>query len=191
MVFITVTLLSWMRLPLLHLPVRYVVKEGNAKIDGNQITFTGAGRIVLEAIQNGDLVYAQADPVERIFQIRPATLLAWPQETYRYAGKENPLFKILYDGFLFGDDENLLDRIPRAETPATVDSELGEYPVNLYGGLSLNYTFKYLEGISMLLSREKRRSGFTLTRTLMVFVLMTSYASKRAPVQASPLPLKL
>ena len=48
-------------------------------------------------------------------------LLAWPQETYRYAGKENPLFKILYDGFLFGDDENLLDRIPRAETDTSLE----------------------------------------------------------------------
>ena len=138
------------------LPVRYSVKEGNAKIDGNQITFTSAGRIVIEAIQNGDLTYAQADPLERTFQIRPATLLAWPQEANRPVGKENPRFKILYDGFLFGDDENLLDRIPRAETPATLDSELGEYPVNLHGGLSQNYSFKYLEGILHVVEPGKK-----------------------------------
>jgi hypothetical protein len=128
------------------LPIRYAVKEGRAKVDGNQVTFTGAGKVTLQALQNGDSIHEAAEPVERSFQIRPAVLLAWPQDVSRELGKDNPRFKILYDGFLFGDDESLLERIPRAETPANIDSELGIYPVNLSGGLSKNYRFKYLEG---------------------------------------------
>ena len=138
------------------LPIRYAVKEGQAKVDGNQVTFTGAGKVTIQALQNGDSIHEAAEPVERSFQIRPAILLAWPMDVSREFGKDNPRFKILYDGFLFGDDESLLERIPRAETPANIDSELGIYPVNLSGGLSKNYRFKYLEGTLYVVEAGKK-----------------------------------
>ncbi len=138
------------------LQVRYILKSGQANIEGDEITFTSAGTVVVEVIQKGDTFYEEATPVEREFLVGKAELTAWPLDVRRFQGDTNPRLTIEYDGFKFGDDETVLLQLPQARTQATEDSPLGSYPIILSGGLAANYTFNLLDGALHVVDTGKR-----------------------------------
>jgi CARDB/PKD domain len=51
------------------LPISYLVVSGNAIVNGNIITMTGAGTVTLQAAQNGNVSYGPAAPVSQSFCI--------------------------------------------------------------------------------------------------------------------------
>jgi hypothetical protein len=51
------------------LPVSYTLLEGNATVSSNRLTFTGTGRIVVQAQQAGNVTYAPAVPVTQSFYV--------------------------------------------------------------------------------------------------------------------------
>lgn len=59
------------------LPVSYTVLDGPATIDGNQLTFTNTGEIVIQAIQTGNGTYAPADPITRSFHVAEKLQHIW------------------------------------------------------------------------------------------------------------------
>lgn len=61
--------------------------------------------------------------------------------------EDNPEFVITYEGWLNGDDENVLTEKPTATTSATKDSEQGEYAIVVSGGQAKNYELVYVNGI--------------------------------------------
>jgi uncharacterized delta-60 repeat protein len=56
------------------LPVSFVVVSGPASINGNVVTLTGKGTVVIRATQPGNNSYNQAPAVERSFKVKPALL---------------------------------------------------------------------------------------------------------------------
>lgn len=63
-----------------------------------------------------------------------------PERSY---GVANPPLGLAYSGFVLGEDQAVLVRVPTAQCAATVASPAGVYPVTISGGLSSNYTFVY------------------------------------------------
>ena len=54
------------------LPVTFRLIEGPASLDGDSVTFTDAGEVIVEAQQAGDASYAPAAPVRRTIVVTPA-----------------------------------------------------------------------------------------------------------------------
>lgn len=63
------------------LPVTITSSQNRAAVFGNQVTLTGAGRIILKATQPGDANYLAAVPVERSFCVKPAKPVIRPSFT--------------------------------------------------------------------------------------------------------------
>ncbi len=55
------------------LPVQFAVVSGPGSINGNKLTITGAGSVVIEADQAGNAVYAPAVPVQRTLVVGKAS----------------------------------------------------------------------------------------------------------------------
>ena len=51
------------------LPLEFEVLEGPAVVNGDTLSFTGLGRVVIQANQSGDLTYAPAIPVTQSFYV--------------------------------------------------------------------------------------------------------------------------
>ncbi|WP_296621061.1 MBG domain-containing protein [Marivirga sp.] len=61
-------------------------------------------------------------------------------------GDAIPTLAISYSGFVEGDEEDDLETIPIASTTADANSSVGNYPINVSGGVSDNYDFTYTTG---------------------------------------------
>ena len=58
----------------------------------------------------------------------------------------NPTLTISYSGFVNGETASVIDTSPTANTPATITSNVGTYPITPSGGTDNNYTFTYVNG---------------------------------------------
>ena len=74
-----------------------------------------------------------------------AALTARAVDTSRIYGNANPVFRIVYTGFVNGDGPANITA-PTAVTTATVSSPVGAYPITLSGGSSNNYTVTNTNG---------------------------------------------
>jgi hypothetical protein len=61
-------------------------------------------------------------------------------------GTANPEFTVSYSGFVDGDDESVLDKLPKIITTATTDSPIGDYDVVPYDAEDNKYEFEYVNG---------------------------------------------
>lgn len=68
------------------------------------------------------------------------------EDVSRKYGDENPLFKILYEGFRDGDTETRLTTTAIAQTDANLKSAVGDYEITLSGAESNKYSFNYVVG---------------------------------------------
>ena len=80
------------------------------------------------------------------FHIAPKELSVSVKEAARPYGEENPEFELTFDGFVEGEDASALNELPVAQCDAGLWSEVGDYPVWLYGGAAMNYAFSYQDG---------------------------------------------
>lgn len=72
------------------------------------------------------------------------TLIAKARDCNRKYGANNPNFEIEYDGFVNGDNENIISVQPMAQTTANKLSDAGTYKILCSGGtVSPNYVFDY------------------------------------------------
>ena len=71
--------------------------------------------------------------VNGLLTVNKDVLTAKVADTFRTYGDVNPVYRIIYDGFVNGDGpENIIP--PVASTIADVTSCVGNYPVTLSGG---------------------------------------------------------
>ncbi|MBX2945177.1 MAG: gliding motility-associated C-terminal domain-containing protein [Cyclobacteriaceae bacterium] len=77
--------------------------------------------------------------------ITKAPLTARADDKSRSYGLPNPGFTITYSGFVNGDTEGSITP-PSAVSSATVLSNVGNYPITLSGGVSINYNFTLQSG---------------------------------------------
>lgn len=123
------------------LPVKVIVNSGPAVIDGNKITLTGAGSVMLEASQPGDNYYGPAT-VYYSFPVSPKALTIKVDDKTRPYGNANPVFTVSYEGLINGDViENL-----KVATTATVGSPVGTYPLTATHDENLSYVITVQEG---------------------------------------------
>lgn len=83
------------------------------------------------------------------FNIAKAPLTVTAVDTARMAGEVNPLFKLMYEGFVNGDDETkagVFTTFPAASCEAGTESPAGEYPIVPVGGEAPNYELSYVNG---------------------------------------------
>lgn len=76
-------------------------------------------------------------------QVTKAILTVTAEDKGRTYGSADPEFTWLYAGFLNGDNEDDLNTLPTASTPATITSDVGLYTISLSGGSDDNYDFQY------------------------------------------------
>ncbi len=77
-----------------------------------------------------------------------ATLTATANDTNRPYGTPNPVFTVSYNGFVNGESTNVLSGSPAMSSPATTNSPVGTYPIQMTQGTlsSPNYTFTLVDG---------------------------------------------
>ena len=79
--------------------------------------------------------------------VNKASLTATASSTSRVYGASNPVFTIIYTGFVNGDTPGVIDTAPTATCAAIVSSSAGStFPIVPAGGADDNYTFNYVKG---------------------------------------------
>ena len=129
------------------LPVQYAIEGGVGTLQGSQLLLGAAGEVVVRATQSGNTKFYPATDVVRKIPVGKRVLQIFAESVARKEGEANPDFTFTYSGFVSGDDENVLDALPRASTPATQTSPSGEYPIEIDGGFDENYRFSLYDGM--------------------------------------------
>lgn len=81
------------------------------------------------------------------YSINPITLTLHASQKNREYGEENPVLLLSYIGFVNGENESVITKMPTINTTATKKSDVGEYPITISGGEAQNYTFAYEPGV--------------------------------------------
>lgn len=84
--------------------------------------------------------------VESYLAVTPKELQVSVQDEVRRYGEGNPVFTIVYDGFVNDEDESVISA-PRTYCEAYEESPVGEYEIALSGGYARNYTFVLTNGV--------------------------------------------
>ncbi|MEM8892982.1 MAG: MBG domain-containing protein [Bacteroidota bacterium] len=84
--------------------------------------------------ENGELVITKAE------------LTVTANDAERVIGGATPVFSLVYDGFVNGQDETSLPTAPVARSEASSVSGIGEYAITPEGGSSPLYNFNYVDG---------------------------------------------
>lgn len=112
-------------------------------------TVVGAGEAkLLVKTTATDHFLAYADTIR--FTIDKAPLTVTAQDTSRMAGEENPVFELLYEGFVNGEDETkdgVFTVLPEVSCEADVTSPTGNYPIVVTGGEAPNYKLTRVNGV--------------------------------------------
>ena len=122
-------------------PVTITVQSGPATINGGVVTLTGAGTVVLQATQAGNVDYSSAT-ANQSFQVTPAPLSVTANNASRIYGAANPAFSGTITGAVGSDSFT-----ESFTTTATNSSNVGSYPiVPAVTGPQSNYTITYVNG---------------------------------------------
>jgi len=93
------------------------------------------------ASTNYQIVY-----VSGTLTVNKATLTITVENKSRLYGVANPAFTAVYSGFVNGDDQTALTKLPVLATVANSNSLPGSYPITASGAISANYSFNYVPG---------------------------------------------
>jgi hypothetical protein len=131
------------------LAVTYSYVSGPGTLNGNVVSVTGVGTIVIAASQAGNSSYAAATQVSASIVVLPATLTVTANNLSRAYGAVNPALTYGATGFVNGDSSSILSGAPALSTTANNTSQPGTYPIAIaQGTLSAgnNYTFVFVNG---------------------------------------------
>ncbi|MBZ0246395.1 MAG: FG-GAP-like repeat-containing protein [Cyclobacteriaceae bacterium] len=81
-----------------------------------------------------------SDATKGKLTISKATLTAKADDKTKIYGEANPAFTISYAGFVNGDNATGLDTPPTSSSTATSSSNVGEYDIEVSGGVDKNYS---------------------------------------------------
>ncbi len=100
---------------------------------GSSMTGSGQSNVVLGAVS---------------VRLVPKILIVKADDKSRTYGATNPSLTVTYSGFINGDDTSVLSGSPVISTPATPNSPVGVYPVELSAGTlsNANYSFSCTNG---------------------------------------------
>jgi gliding motility-associated-like protein len=112
-----------------------------ATIVNGQVHILAAGTVNITASQAG------AGSISRQLNIAKAGITVTANNQSRLYGAADPVFTVVYSGFVNGDDVSKLNTAATAVTTASLSSPAGHYPIVPAGASSANYNFNYISGI--------------------------------------------
>jgi len=119
------------------------VVSGPATISGTMLTLTGAGPVVIRAVQPENDKYLAATPVEQTISVGKKSLTIAAVSTNRPAGQDNPAFAVNYTGRVGSDP---LQVPPTVTANADATSAPGTYTITPANASDANYTIAYTTG---------------------------------------------
>jgi hypothetical protein len=78
--------------------------------------------------------------------VNKAELTITAKDTSRAYGEANPVFTLIYNGFVNGDDSSKIT-VPTVTCLANAQSDAGKYDISLTGGAADNYSIQLVNGI--------------------------------------------
>jgi hypothetical protein len=84
--------------------------------------------------------------------IAPVTLTVTADNKTKIYGMPNPPLTASYNGFVGGENTNVLSSPVVLNTTATTTSGAGEYPITASGAAAANYTIQYVNGTLRVIS---------------------------------------
>ncbi len=132
------------------LPASYSILSGPGALNGNVLSFTGAGTIVVQATQAGNNSWLPAPPVQISISVSPAVLTVTATSTMMTYGGSLPALSYSMTGFVNGDNQgSSTTGAPSITTGATSSSPVGNYAINAAQGTlaATNYTFTFVNGV--------------------------------------------
>jgi hypothetical protein len=129
------------------LPVTFGI-TGPAKVNGNTLTITGAGSVVVTANQAGNANYAAAAPVSQTIAVAKATLTVIATNVSVTYDAPLPKLAFTTTGYVDGDSSAAISGSPAETTTAKQGSAPGSYPITVAQGTlaATNYNFQFKGG---------------------------------------------
>jgi len=130
------------------LPVTYLSgNEDIVVISDGMLILRGAGTTEITASQPGDNNFNQAPDVVVSLTVTKAPLTVTADNKTRAYISENPALTLSISGFVYGENQSVIDVLPSAATIADQNSPVGEYEITVAGGEDDNYEFSYVSGV--------------------------------------------
>jgi hypothetical protein len=107
------------------------------------------GAYAIEAIINdpdGKLLDYNVTVHNGTLTVNPAPLVGKADDKSRPYGQTNPIFTVIYSGFVNEEDSNIVTGDLSAFTPATIESAPGSYPILVGGQSASNYSIAFQSG---------------------------------------------
>ncbi|MEL0120411.1 MAG: MBG domain-containing protein, partial [Opitutae bacterium] len=142
------------------LRITYTVKQGSASFDGNRVTLTSAGTLVLEATQSGTFIWEAAPPLEHVIEVAKAKLSVRPTDSVRMVGEEDPVFTLNYTGFKLQDNVSVLDEEPKAYTLTDSNTAAGSYDILIKDGSDDNYAYEFINAVMVVTEQQTQTLYF-------------------------------
>ncbi len=129
------------------LPVQFTSgDESIVSITDGKLQIINAGSCTLFANQPGNVNFNAAGEIAYLLEIHKAVLVARADNKLRKYREPNPDLTISFEGFVSGDTLSDLSELPSIYTTATLESNAGNYPILLTGGIDNNYVIETIEG---------------------------------------------
>lgn len=117
-----------------------------ATIVNNKVHIISNGVTTITASQPGNISYNAAADVQRQLVINKATLTITPNNATKAQGDQNPPLSVSYNGFVYGENEAVLTRMPVVSTLATLTSLPGTFPIIANEATAVNYNIVFAPG---------------------------------------------
>lgn len=114
-------------------------------VNGNRLTIKGTGTTNINGMQVGNDIL-NAISISAILEVSKAPLIISANDTTKFVGEDNPEFILTYDGFVYGEDESVLNSLPVVVCEADRTSPAGEYTIELSEGTADNYEITLVNG---------------------------------------------
>ena len=103
--------------------------------------------------------------------INKVTLMVTADNKTKYCGKANPPLTASYDGFIGGENTNVLSSLVALSTTATTTSCAGKYPISAGGAAAANYTIQFVNGTLQVISAPELASASTSVNGKQQFIV--------------------
>lgn len=126
--------------------ITYLVEDPTMVSFGDdQMFLRDVGQTILHMHTNPGLLHKGGD-INLPLSIGKRTLHVRPKDTVRLFGDSNPPFELVYDGFIWDDNESDITQLPSVSTDASMFSPLGQYQLLSEGGESKRYSMIHGSG---------------------------------------------
>jgi uncharacterized protein YfiM (DUF2279 family) len=103
--------------------------------------------------------------------INKVTLTVTADNKTKYCGKTNPPLTASYNGFIGGENTNVLSSPVALSTTATTTSCAGKYPIAAGGAAAANYTIQFVNGTLQVISAPELASASTSVNGKQQFIV--------------------